>query len=103
MVFPAYLFNSGLTSKLSTWLTPPHKKIQMTDLALGAKCGLAAAELGPASARATPSLKSMALSANHVKPMPVSARKERRVTPGQQEAEWEGMTNSSVGWRRAAS
>src|SRR5262249_49810160 len=37
MVLPAYLFNSGLGSKLSTWLTPPHRKIQITDLALGGK------------------------------------------------------------------
>ncbi len=32
---PANRFNSGLGSKLSTWLTPPQRKIQMTALAFG--------------------------------------------------------------------
>ena len=40
MLLPAYLFKAGLGSKLSTWLTPPHRKIQITDLALAGKCGL---------------------------------------------------------------
>src|SRR5262252_9500602 len=82
MVLPLYLFSSGLGSKLSTWLTPPQRKIQMTDFALGGKCGLPSGRAG-ASARTTPSRKSMAPSARPVKPRPVSARNERRVTPRQ--------------------
>src|SRR5438105_10068984 len=57
----------------------------MTDLAFGGACGLPSGlAFRACSARAIPSRKSMALSARPVKPMPVSARKERRVTPGQQ-------------------
>jgi hypothetical protein len=57
----------------------------MTDLALGYVCGLPSGlALEVDSARATPSRKSIAPRARPVKPMPVSARKERRVTPGQQ-------------------
>ena len=56
----------------------------MTDLAFGAKCGLPSGARVAGSARATPSRNSMAPSARPVKPMPVSARNERRVTPGQQ-------------------
>src|SRR5206468_10494451 len=85
IVLPLYLFNSDLGSKLSTWLTPPHRKIQMTDLAFGGACGLPSGlAFRACSARAIPSRKSMAVSARPVKPIPVSARKERRVTPGQQ-------------------
>src|SRR6266516_7446191 len=80
----AYWFSSGFTSKLSTWLTPPQRKIQMTDLARGGKCGLPSGgrqlEAGD-SPRATPSRNNIAESASPVKPMPVSRRKERRVTP----------------------
>src|SRR5436190_24366996 len=86
MDLPAYLFNSVLTSKLSTWLTPPQRKIQMTDLALGEKCGFpSGGRHADSSARATPSLNNIAPSASPVNPMPVSARNERRVTPGQWE------------------
>src|SRR5262245_8056815 len=49
----------------------------MTDLARGGKCGRPSG--GVLSARATPSLKSMAPSARPVKPMPVSARNVRRL------------------------
>src|SRR5439155_23775162 len=77
---PEYLFNSGLISKLSTWLTPPHKKIQITDFAFGVSVGVSNA----VGVEATPSRKSMAPSARPVKPMPVSTRNERRVMPGQQ-------------------
>src|SRR5262249_12307503 len=56
----------------------------MTDLAFGAVCGLPSGlALAVDSARAIPSRNNMAPSAKPVKPMPVSARKERRVTPGQ--------------------
>src|SRR6266542_3698984 len=86
MDLPAYLFSSGFMSKLSTWLTPPQRKIQMTDLARGGKCGLPSGgrqlEAGE-SARATPSRNKMAESASPVKPIPVSRRKERRVMPAQ--------------------
>src|SRR3989442_899061 len=86
MDLPAYLFSSGFTSKLSTWLTPPQRKIQMTDLALGGKCGLPSGGRQPEagdSPRATPSRNKIAESASPVKPMPVSRRKERRVMPAQ--------------------
>src|SRR5262245_15477556 len=82
IVLPAYFVSSGLMSKLSTWLTPPHMKSQITDFAFGVKCGLPSGKCD-ASALAMPSLKSMAPSARPVKPMPVSARNERRVTPRQ--------------------
>src|SRR5262245_45494938 len=59
---------------------------QMTDFALGAKCGFPSGGALAVSARATPSLKSIAPRASPVKPMPVSARNERRVMPGQR---WE--------------
>jgi len=36
---PAYLFSSGLGSKLSRCEVPPTMNSQMTRLALGAKCG----------------------------------------------------------------
>src|SRR6185503_17495773 len=89
MDLPAYLFRSGFTSKLSTWLTPPQRKIQMTDLARGEKCGLPSGgrQLAPGdSPRATPSRNNIAESASPVKPMPVSWRNERRVMP----AHWRG-------------
>src|SRR5262245_42163485 len=84
MLLPAYLFSSGLGSKLSTWLTPPQRKIQMTLFAFGEPGALATG----ASARAMPSRCSMAARASPVKPMPVSARKVRRVIP-RQRGEWE--------------
>ena len=43
MDLPAYFVSSGLTSKLSTWLTPPQRKIQMTLFAFAGKCVLARA------------------------------------------------------------
>src|SRR5688572_8080059 len=73
MDLPAYLSNSGFTSKLSRWLTPPQRKIQMTDLAFGRDAGEALAR----------SRKSIAPRARPVKPMPVSTRNERRVMPWQ--------------------
>src|SRR5712691_5807021 len=86
--FPACLFNSGLTSKDSRWERPPHRKIQMTDLARGRKWalplgGVQVAWVGAALAFRSPN--SMAPSARPVNPMPVSKRKERRETPGQQD------------------
>src|SRR5690349_4436296 len=90
MDLPAYLFSSGLTSKLSTWLTPPHRNIQITDFAFGGKCGprTDGPSRGPVflvsgagAACATPSRNSMAPRARPVNPMPVSARNERRVIP----------------------
>src|SRR6185436_3666318 len=65
---------------------PPQRKIQMTDLARGEKCGLPSGgrQLAPGdSARATPSRNNIAESASPVKPMPVSWRNERRVMPAQ--------------------
>src|SRR6266508_3781568 len=94
MLLPAYLFNSVFTSKLSTWLTPPQRKIQMTDLARGEKCGCPSggrhgATASEASARATPSSNNNAPSASPVKPMPVSDRKDRRDSPRQRWTELE--------------
>src|SRR5206468_11239240 len=37
--FPASLSSSGLGSNRSTWLGPPSIKSQITDLAVGLKCG----------------------------------------------------------------
>src|SRR6476661_3849392 len=92
MDLPAYLFRSGFTSKLSTWLTPPQRKIQMTDLARGGKCGLPSGGRqleADDSPRATPSRNNIAESASPVKPMPVSRRKERRVMPAHRRGvEW---------------
>src|SRR6266545_2353304 len=92
MLLPAYLFNSGLTSKLSTWLTPPQRKIQMTDFARGVKCGRPSGGChtsAPPMARAEPSRNSMAPNARPVKPIPVSARNERRVMPQQEDVGFE--------------
>src|SRR5687768_7725565 len=84
MDLPAYWFSAGLMSKLSTWLTPPQRKIQITDFAFGGRTGFPAAGVAFfGCASATPSRNSMEPSTRPVKPMPVSARKERRVTPGQ--------------------
>src|SRR4249920_1032646 len=58
----------------------------MTDFAFGAECGLPSGGRHPESedsARARPSRNNIALRARPVKPMPVSARNERRVMPGQ--------------------
>src|SRR6266704_6849806 len=81
MVLPAYLFNSGLGSKVSTWLAPPCMKIQMTLLALGAKCGFPSGGVqtaGSSAARRIPCRCKMAPSARPVNPMPQSARNVRR-------------------------
>src|SRR5687767_15833360 len=86
---PAYLFNSGLTSKLSRWLTPPQRKIQITDFAFGAKCGWPMGGCQPSAESfpsATPSRNKSAPNARPVKPIPVSARNDRRVTPQQGDA-----------------
>src|SRR5438046_2101746 len=85
MVLPWYFVSSGLGSKLSMWLTPPTMNSQMTALALGLKCGTPPGRGLAESARATPSRWSNAARASPVKPMPVSARKLRRLTPGQQD------------------
>src|SRR5690242_4017040 len=86
--FPAYLFNSGLTSNDSTCDSPPHKKIQMTLFARGAKCGRPDGArhpepCGDAAALATPSRNNIAPSAIPVNPIPVSARNDLRETPVQ--------------------
>src|SRR4051794_35873382 len=98
MLLPAYALSSGLGSKLSTWLTPPQRKIQMTALALGVKGavdGVGAARAADGPARATPSRNSIAPRARPVKPMPVSTRNDRRETPGHPPSRavgrWRGM------------
>src|SRR4051812_23478761 len=76
MDLPAYLLRAGLTSKDSTWERPPQRKIQMTDFAGGEfEISDLRFERGEA---ALASRASMAERARPVKPMPVSARKERR-------------------------
>src|SRR6516164_4067256 len=84
MIRPAKRFSSGLGSKLSMWLVPPTMNSQMTLFALGVKWGRPSggAQRSGALARATPSRCSMAPNARPVKPMPMSARKERRLMPG---------------------
>src|SRR5262245_66375684 len=56
------------------WLMPPHRKIQITDLALA----VVAAEAG-SLAFTSPSRASIAPSASPVKPMPTSLRNWRRL------------------------
>ena len=79
-LLPAYSLSAGLGSKLSRWLMPPIRKIQMTFLALGRKwaepsSGVRRRGLGsPHDAVAGQHWPS----ANPVKPMPTSARKARR-------------------------
>src|SRR2546428_233829 len=79
-----------MVGKAPSRLTPPQRKIQMTDLALGGKWGWPSGKRGleggsESAPRATPSRESMALSARPVKPIPVSTRNDRRVTPGQEQ------------------
>src|SRR5579872_1431754 len=81
MDLPAYLLSSGLGSKPSRWLTPPAMKIQMTLLALGWKWGRPSGGKRGFSWAARPSRNKAAPRARPVKPIPVSARKDRRVTP----------------------
>src|SRR5437867_12013826 len=85
MVLPAYLFTSGLGSKLSRWLVPPTIKSQITRLAFGVNIGFPSggvqsppASASPGLARATPSRWSIAPSTSPVNPMPRSARNVRR-------------------------
>src|SRR5438067_2410417 len=68
---------------------------QMTALALGLKCGLPSGRASLELARATPSPCSSEARASPVKPMPVSARKLRRVIPGQDNLVL-AMDNSSI-------
>src|SRR5260370_35185449 len=55
----------------------------MNDLALAGKCARPFGGVSAGSARAWPSRKSIAINAKPVNPMPVSTRKDRRLTPGQ--------------------
>ena len=48
---PAYLLSAGLGSKLSRWLMPPTRKIQMTFLALGRRWGRPSGGAQPRSRR----------------------------------------------------
>lgn len=76
--WPAYRSSAGLGSKLSTWLNPPQRKIQITALAFAGDGGTwVSASIPPA--RTTPSRASIVPSVSPVKPMPVSARNDRRV------------------------
>jgi hypothetical protein len=67
---PAHLLSFG--SNVSMWLTPPHMKRKMTDVALGVKCGpIAASRISPASAQSAPI-------ATPRKPPPAWCRNARR-------------------------
>src|SRR5438874_8478711 len=76
-VLPAYFVSAGFGSKLSSWLTPPERKTQMTDFAFGVRCGLPSGGAHFAS-DANPSRWSIAPRASPVKPSPTSARNVRR-------------------------
>ena len=92
--FPAYLVNAGLGSKLSTWLTPPQRKIQITDLAFATRCGSWLVE--ESAATAAPSRNSIEPSARPVKPIPVATRKERRETPGQRRSSGDSDADMAI-------
>ena len=47
---PAYLVSAGFGSKVSTWLTPPLMKSEITAVARGAKCGALGANGLPGTA-----------------------------------------------------
>src|SRR5580704_10166447 len=77
--WPASRASSGFGSNRSTWLGPPSMKTQITDLALGGKCGAfgasgsSAGTLAPA--RLSPSSAEKASAPN---PLPVFHRNSRR-------------------------
>src|SRR3954451_1314400 len=77
IVLPAYLFNIGFGSKLSTWLQPPFMNSQITFFAFGAKCGTPVGGDQPDSLP-NPSPLSMTLSASPAQPMPMLDKKVRR-------------------------
>src|SRR5438876_9221075 len=83
--FPACLFSSGLTSNDSRCETPPHRKIQITDFARGAKCARPSGGVHVACTGApfAFSPNNIAPSASPVKPIPVSNRNDLREIPGQ--------------------
>src|SRR5258705_74827 len=71
----------------------------MTDLAFAGKCALPSGgrQTEAVSATAAPCRKSMAPRARPVKPIPVSARNDRRVIPGQQLfARFDGIAKGST-------
>src|SRR5437588_12731320 len=70
---------------------PPMRKIQMTDLAFGGTLAI-----GASAARTTPSRASMAPSARPVKPMPMSARKARRLFSTQRREEGKGTKEDEM-------
>ena len=87
MVIPSYLLSAGLGSKVSTWLTPPCMKIQMTLLALGVKWGLPSggSHASEVLAKAIPSRWNIAPRTNPVNPIPRSVKKTLRLTLPQHE------------------
>src|SRR5258708_5144431 len=80
IVLPAHLLSWGLGSNVSIWLIPPTRKIQMTLFALGSKSGLppGGSQTFWSAARTMPSSANILPRTNPVKPMPISARKDRR-------------------------
>src|SRR4051812_22713202 len=80
MGFPASFSSSGLGSNRSTWLGPPSMNSQITDFAVGLKCGgfgfSGSTEAGPAAD--APLSASRDPSASAPRPDPALARKSRR-------------------------
>ena len=87
--WPAYFVSAGFGSKVSTWLTPPLMKSEMTAFARGSKCGCFGANGLPGigssqvsdcavSAASRPCLSSMSASARPAMPPPDWNRKSRR-------------------------
>src|SRR5262245_19548546 len=82
---PTYWLIAGVGSKDSRWLRPPWRKIQITLLALGGKCGLpSGGDHSLPVVAANPSRCNIAPSARPTKPMPQSARNIRRLTRPQE-------------------
>src|SRR5258706_2483097 len=79
---PASASSAGFGSNVSTWLGPPSMNSQMTDFAVGAKCGGLArkgSSVFPATALCnSPSLSSIAPRARAPSPLPALNRKSRR-------------------------
>ena len=84
---PAYCFSAGFGSNVSTWLTPPLMKSEMTAVARGVKCGsfganglpgIGASQVSDCPAASSPSRLSMSARASPAMPPPDWNRKSRR-------------------------
>ena len=85
--WPAYLVRAIFGSNVSTWLTPPLMKSEMTAVARGSKCdgcgangfpGIGASHVSDCAAARNPCWSSMWASASPAIPPPDCIRKSRR-------------------------